>query len=115
MPTMRGTISDHQYYEITLVKDHETEVFYVSFCQLNVLVKLLGNATTPKFSIWMIRSGTSDAQIIPGGKIPNPAIILCGGMFVLVLCGSLVSGEHISKYFTLWFDPVLLQCDSGFK
>lgn len=68
-----------------------------------------------KFSMWMIRSGTSDAQITPGRKIPNTDIILCGGMFVLVLWGSLISGGHISKYFMLWFDPVLSQCDSGFR
>lgn len=59
--------------------------------------------------------GTFDPQIPPGGKIPNTDIILGGGMFVLVLCGSLVSGGHTSKYFMLWSDPVLSQWVSGFR
>lgn len=86
-------------------------IFHVLFYQLNVLAKLLGNAVAPKLSFWMICSGTSDAQLTPAGKIPNTGIILYGGMFVLVLCGSLICGGHISKHFTLWFDPVLSQRD----
>lgn len=43
MPTVRATISDHQYYEIALVINHEIQVLHVLFHQLNVLVKLLGN------------------------------------------------------------------------
>lgn len=92
--TIRTTTTDHPYYEIKLVINHKTKVFHVWFYQLNYLVKLLENAITPKFSIWMICSGTFDAQIPPGGKIPNTDIILGGGMFVLVLCGILVSGGH---------------------
>lgn len=63
----------------------------------------------------MTLSDTSDAQITPGGKIPNTDVVLCGSMCVLVLCGSLISRGHISKYLMLWFDLVLSQCDSGFR
>lgn len=113
--TIRATISDHPYCEIKLVINHKTDDFHVLFYQLNALVKLLANAITPKFSIWMMCSGTFDAQIPPGGKIPDTDIILGWGLFMLVLWGSLVSGGHISKYFMLWSDPVLSQCDSGFR
>lgn len=92
--TIRTTATDHPYYEMKLVINHKTKVFHVWFYQLNALVKLLENVITPKFSIWMICSGTFDAQIPPGGKISNTDIILGGGMFVLVLCGILVSGGH---------------------
>lgn len=95
--------------------NHYAEVFHVWFYQINALVKLLGNTVTPKFSFWMMCSGTFDAQKSPGEKNPNTDIILGGGMFMLALCGSLVSGGHISKYFMLWSDPALSQCDSGFR
>lgn len=113
--TIRTTTSDHLYYEIKLVINHYTEIFHVWLYQINALVNLLGNAITLKFSFWVMCSGAFDAQIPPGGKILNTDIILGGGMFMLVLCGSLVSGGHISKYFMLWSDPVLSQCDSGFR